>query len=241
MNDERSTILIVEDDRKTRAFLADNLAADGYAPLAASSAEEALEQIESRFPDLVIVDLGLPDRDGLELLAEVRAADGIASRIDPLLPLLVLSGRSGELHRMRSFEKGADMVVQKPFSYPELRAQIAALLRRTDHTARRGRLRVGTLEVDPLGRTVTLGGRRVPVSQKEFALLRTLATDATRVFTKEELLRNIWGFHATDGSTRTLDSHACRLRQKLAREGAHLIVNVWGVGYRLVDGPVVER
>lgn len=240
MNDERSTILIVEDDRKTRTFLAENLAADGYSPLAATSAEEALEQIESGFPDLVIVDLGLPDRDGLELLAEVRAADGIGSRIDPLLPLLVLSGRSGELHRMRSYEKGADMVVCKPFSYPELRAQIAALLRRTDRAARRGRLRVGALEVDPLGRIVTLDGRQIQVSQKEFSLLRTLASDATRVFTKEELLRNIWGY-SEKGSTRTLDSHACRLRQKLAREGVHLIVNVWGVGYRLVDGPMVDR
>jgi DNA-binding response OmpR family regulator len=237
MNDERSTILIVEDDRRTRTFLADNLAADGYAPLAAASVAEALEQIELRYPDLVIVDLGLPDRDGLELLAEVRASDGISSRIDPMLPLLVLSGRSGELHRLRSFEKGADMVVSKPFGYPELRAQIVALLRRTDRRARRGRLRVGTLDVDPLGRTVTLDGRRVAVSQKEFALLRTLASDPTRVWLKEELLRNIWGY-ADRGSTRTLDSHACRLRQKLAREGAQLIVNVWGVGYRLLDGPV---
>jgi DNA-binding response OmpR family regulator len=240
MNDERSTILVVEDDRKTRTFLADNLAADGYAPLAATSVAEVLEQLESRFPDLVIVDLGLPDRDGLELLAEVRAADGVASRIDPLVPLLVLSGRSGELHRMRSFEKGADLVVAKPFSYPELRAQIAALLRRTDRRARHGRLRVGALEIDPLGRIVTFGGRRVPVSQKEFALLRTLATDAMRVFTKEELLRSIWGWDSRS-STRTLDSHACRLRQKLTRAGAHLVFNVWGVGYRLVDGTEVER
>jgi DNA-binding response OmpR family regulator len=236
MNDERSTILIVEDDRAMRAFLADNLAADGYAPLGASSVAEALEQIESRYPDLAIVDLGLPDRDGLELLAEVRTSDGIATRIDPLLPLLVLSGRSGDLHRLRSFERGADMVVQKPFSYPELRAQIAALLRRAERAVRRGRLRVGALEIDPLARVVTFGGRRVPVSQKEFGLLRTLASEPTRVFTKEELLRTIWGYQVS-GSTRTLDSHACRLRQKLAREGARLVVNVWGVGYRLVDGP----
>jgi DNA-binding response OmpR family regulator len=240
MNDERSTILVVEDDRQTRAFLVDNLTADGYAPIAAATAEEGLAQIESRFPDLVILDLGLPDRDGLELLAEVRAADGVATRIDPMLPLLVLSGRSGELHRMRTYEKGADMVVGKPFSYPELRAQIAALLRRSERRARRGRLRVGALEVDPVGRAVTLGGRRVSVSQKEFALLRTLATEPTRVFTKDELLRNIWGWTGR-GSTRTLDSHACRLRQKLARDGARFIVNVWGVGYRLVDGPVEER
>jgi DNA-binding response OmpR family regulator len=98
-------------------------------------------------------------------------------------------------------------------------------------------MRVGTLEVDPAARTVLLSGRRVELSQREFALLRTLATDPTRVFTKDELLRNVWGYRAL-GSTRTLDSHACRLRQKLARDGERFVVNVWGVGYRLVDGAV---
>ncbi|HYV14695.1 MAG TPA: response regulator transcription factor [Conexibacter sp.] len=240
MNDERSTILVVEDDRPTRVFLADNLAADGYEPLAAANAREALRLMETRYPDLAIVDLGLPDRDGLEVLREVRAADGVASRIDPLLPLLVLSGRAGELHRLRSFDRGADDVLQKPFSYQELKARIRALLRRNEQRLLHGRLRVGPLEVDPVARTVTLHERPVRVSQKEFALISTLATDPTRVFTKEELLRNIWGYR-TLGSTRTLDSHACRLRQKLARDGETFVVNVWGVGYRLVDGPVGER
>jgi DNA-binding response OmpR family regulator len=240
MNDERSTILVVEDDRPTRVFLADNLAADGYEPLAAANAREALRLMETRYPDLAIVDLGLPDRDGLEVLREVRGADGVASRIDPLLPLLVLSGRAGELHRLRSFDRGADDVLQKPFSYQELKARIRALLRRNERRLLHGRLRVGPLEVDPAARTVTLRGRLVRVSQKEFALLSTLATDPTRVFTKEELLRNVWGYRSL-GSTRTLDSHACRLRHKLSRDGDQFVVNVWGVGYRLVDGPVGER
>lgn len=240
MNDERSTILVVEDDRPTRVFLADNLAADGYEPLAAANAREALRLMETRYPDLAIVNLGLPDRDGLEVLREVRGADGVASRIDPLLPLLVLSGRAGELHRLRSFDRGADDVLQKPFSYQELKARIRALLRRNEQRLLHGRLRVGPLEVNPAARTVTLRGRHVRVSQKEFALISTLATDPTRVFTKEELLRNIWGYKNL-GSTRTLDSHACRLRQKLARDGESFVVNVWGVGYRLVNGPVGER
>jgi DNA-binding response OmpR family regulator len=100
-----------------------------------------------------------------------------------------------------------------------------------------GRLRVGGLEVDPPSREVTLAGRRIELSQKEFALLRTLASEPTRVFTKEELLRGVWGFRAI-GSTRTLDSHACRLRRKLGADGDRFVVNVWGVGYRLIDGPV---
>jgi DNA-binding response OmpR family regulator len=240
MNEPRSTILIVEDDRATRTFLADNLSADGYELLVAGTAREGMRLMETRYPDLAIVDLGLPDRDGLELLQQVREADGLASRVDPLLPLLVLSGREGELHRLRSFERGADDVLHKPFSYPELRARIGALLRRDERRDRRGRLRVGALEVDPASRTVILNGRPVSCSQKEFALLRTLAGDPTRVFPKEDLLRTIWGFRSM-GSTRTLDSHACRLRQKLERDGDRFVINVWGIGYRLVDGPVEER
>jgi DNA-binding response OmpR family regulator len=237
MTNERSTILVVEDDRATRTFLADNLTADGYELIATGSVRDALRLVETRYPDLAIVDLGLPDRDGLELLREIRTADGVASRIDPTLPMLVLSGRVGELHRLRGFDRGADDVLGKPFSYPELRARVAALLRRAERRRDRGRMRVGRLEVDPAARTVLLSGRRVELSQREFALLRTLATDPTRVFTKDELLRNVWGYRAL-GSTRTLDSHACRLRQKLARDGERFVVNVWGVGYRLVDGAV---
>lgn len=237
MNDERSTILVVEDDRQTRKFLADNLRADGYEPITATTVEEALESVDGNFPDLVLVDLGLPGRDGLELLEAIRGADGVATRIDPTLPLLVLSGRANELHRLRTFDKGADDVLPKPFSYPELRARIAALLRRSELRTRRGRLRIGALEVDPAARTARLHGRAIMLSQKEFGLLRILASDATRVFTKDELMRNVWGYR-TLGSTRTLDSHACRLRQKLSRDGESFVVNVWGVGYRLCDGPV---
>ena len=97
-------------------------------------------------------------------------------------------------------------------------------------------LRIGSLEIDPAGRATTVRGRRVELAAKEFALLRTLASAPTRVFTKDELLRDVWGFRAA-GSTRTLDSHACRLRQKLRVDGDEFVVNVWGVGYRLVDGP----
>jgi DNA-binding response OmpR family regulator len=237
MNDERSTILVVEDDAATRTFLADNLTADGYELLVADSVKDGLRLIETKFPDLAVVDLGLPDRDGLELVRAVRSADGVASRADAALPLLVVSGRDGELDRLRGFERGADDYLVKPFSYPELRLRVAALLRRAERRRQVGRVRVGPLEVDPASREVTVRERRVDLSQKEFALLRALAAEPTRVFTKEELLRGVWGFRSL-GSTRTLDSHACRLRQKLSREGDRFVINVWGVGYRLIDGPV---
>jgi DNA-binding response OmpR family regulator len=236
-DDDASTILVVEDDDATRTFLADNLAADGYDLLVADCAADGLRLLERRFPDLALVDLGLPDASGFELLRRVRSSDGVASRVDPDTPLMVVSGRTTELDRVRGFDRGADDYVCKPFSYPELRGRVAALLRRAHRTPTRGRLRAGPLEVDPPSREVRLHGERVVLSQKEFALLRTLVSEPTRVFTKEELLRSIWGFRSL-GSTRTLDSHACRLRHKLAAHGERYVVNVWGVGYRLVDGPL---
>ena len=237
--DTAATILLVEDDAPTRTFLADNLTADGYELLVADCARDGLRLLETKFPDVALVDLGLPDGSGLDIVRRVRASDGVASRIDPALPLMVLSGRAGELDRLRGFERGCDDYVCKPFSYPELRARVEALLRRADVRRRPGRLRVGELEIDAAARVVRLRGTPIDLSQKEFALVRTLASDPTRVFTKDELLRTIWGFR-TLGSTRTLDSHACRLRHKLARGGERFVVNVWGVGYRLVDGPPAE-
>src|SRR5688572_22145990 len=140
MTDDASTILLVEDDTATRAFLADNLVADGYDLIAADCARDGLRLLETKFPDLAIVDVGLPDGSGLELLRRVRDADGIASRIDPHTPVVVLSGRQGELDRLRGFDRGADDYVVKPFSYAELRARIAALLRRSQRRPGEGRL-----------------------------------------------------------------------------------------------------
>lgn len=236
-DDARATLLVVEDDAATRTFLADNLSADGYEVLVADSGRHALHLVEHRAPDLAIVDVGLSDGSGLDLLARVRAADGLASRIDSSLPVVVVSGRAGELDRLRGFARGADDYVTKPFHYAELLARVRAVLRRSDRRMRHGRLRVGELIVDPPSREVRLRGNRVDLSAKEFALLRALATEPTRVYTKEELLRDVWGFRSL-GRTRTLDSHACRLRRKLGVFGDRYIVNVWGVGYRLLD-PVV--
>jgi DNA-binding response OmpR family regulator len=236
MNDDAPcTILVVEDDAATRTFLADNLTADGYDLLVAGTAAEGLNLLETQFPDLAVLDVRLPDGSGLDLLRRVRAADGIASRVDPHTPVMVLSGQASELDRLRGFERGCDDFLPKPFSYPELRARVAALLRRSNDRPLRGRLRVGALDVDPAAREVRLRGEIIPLSQKEFALVRTLATEPTRVYTKGELLRTIWGYRDL-GTTRTLDSHACRLRTKLGVHGDAFVVNVWGVGYRLTDG-----
>jgi DNA-binding response OmpR family regulator len=233
--DDTATILVVEDDDATRTFLADNLTADGFELLVADCARDGIRLMETKFPDLALIDVGLPDGSGLDLVRRVRDADGLASRVDPRTPLLVLSGRDSELDRIRGFERGADDYVCKPFSYPELRGRVAALLRRSGQRPRTGRMRVGELMIDPSSREVTVRDTRVELSAKEFALLRTLAAEPTRVFTKDELLRGVWGFRSM-GTTRTLDSHACRLRKKLGVGGDQFVMNVWGVGYRLVDG-----
>jgi DNA-binding response OmpR family regulator len=133
---------------------------------------------------------------------------------------------------VRSFARGADDHLNKPFLYAELLARIRAVLRRAGGRGRRGVLRVGELTVDPLTRTVRLGGRRVELSAKEFALLHALAEEPARVYKKQELLRDVWGFLAA-GNTRTLDAHACRLRKKLGPSPRPWVVNVRGVGYKL--------
>jgi DNA-binding response OmpR family regulator len=226
-------ILLAEEDPVIRTFLADNLTADGYEMLIAEDRAGALRLLEAECPDLVVCDV---NGDTLSLLDAVRGGDGVASRIDPDTPLIVLTGHTDELSRLRYFDRGSDDVIAKPFSYHELRARVRALLARA-YERTRGRLRIGELTIDPTSRQVHLRGEPVALASREFALLRQLASNPTRVHTKEELLRTIWG-SLSYGSGRTLDTHACRLRQKLRRDGDQFVVTVWGIGYRLVDGPL---
>jgi DNA-binding response OmpR family regulator len=164
----------------------------------------------------------------------VRASDGLASRIDPELPVIVLSGRAGDADRVRSFSRGADDHLCKPFLYEELLARVRAVLRRADGRRTRGVIRVGELTLDPSTRAVRLAGRRVELAAKEFALLQALAEQPTHVYKKQELLRDVWGY-LSPGNTRTLDAHACRLRKKLRPSGRPWVVNVRGVGYKLTE------
>ena len=183
---------------------------------------------------MLLLDLVLPDAAGIDVLREIRGADGSTGRFDPELPVIVLSGRGSEADRLRGLTAGADDYVVKPFHYPELEARVAAVLRR--RAGRRGGpIRVGELVVDSVTRRVTVGDREVRLANKEFALLRALASEPRRVFTKDELLRDVWGFRS-QGRTRTLDSHASRLRRKLDPESSRFVFNCWGVGYRLIEG-----
>jgi DNA-binding response OmpR family regulator len=234
MNIERPTILLLEEDPRTREFLADNLSADGYCVLDAESVAQAEVYLKAYYPDLALLGVGDAGEE-LELVRAIRAAYGELARVDPDLPVVLISGRASEIDRIRGFERGCDDYVAVPFSYPELRMRMQALLRRSRMRPISGRVRTGPLEVDPLGRVAWLRGEKLKLSNKEFGLLRVLATEPTRAFTREELLRVVWGFR-TMGTTRTLDSHAARLRAKLSVQGDAFVVSVWGVGYKLCDG-----
>ena len=231
-----STILVADADDPTRSFLAAQLTADGYDVLTArDGAEVKARATSSAVTLLVLGDLETPHQS-IGVLREVRARDGRQGQLDPALPIVVLSGEGSELAVLRSLEAGADDHLRKPFSYPELRARIAGVLRRCRQPRTGAVARIGELTVDRTAREVRLRDERIGLSQKEFALLSALCEQPTRVYTKEELLRGVWGFRSL-GRTRTLDSHACRLRQKLTiAAGDRFIVNVWGVGYRLVEG-----
>ena len=231
---EIARVVVCEDDEATLELLCDHLTADRYAALPAPSASDALRLCTYNQPDLMVLDLQLPDAPGLDVLREIRSADGVAARFDPELPVVVLSGRGSPEDRVRGLEAGADDYLVKPFHYPELRSRIGRILNRRGGR-REGPCRVGEILIDPARRTVRVGGRAVTLANKEFALLRALAAEPTRVFSKEELLRDVWGFRSL-GRTRTLDSHASRLRRKLDPEHGRFVVNCWGVGYRLIDG-----
>ncbi|HYQ12557.1 MAG TPA: response regulator transcription factor [Solirubrobacterales bacterium] len=229
-----ATVVVCEDDPPTLDLLCDHLHADRFEALAAPSAADALRLCHYNDPDLLLLDIRLPDASGLDVLREIRASAGPTGRFDPVLPVIVLSGRSTDVDRVRGFSEGADDYVVKPFHYQEVAARIRAVLRRRD-ARREGPRRIGDLFIDPSRRKVRVADREVALANKEFTLLRALAADPHRVFTKEELLRDVWGFRSM-GRTRTLDSHASRLRRKLDPEAGRYVVNCWGVGYRLLDG-----
>lgn len=231
---EIANVVVCEDDTPTLELLCDHLVADRFGVLPAPSASDALRLCRYKQPDLMLLDLALPDASGLDVLREIRDADGAVSRFDPRLPVIVLTGRGADHDRVRGLDSGADDYMVKPFHYPELRARIEAVLRRAADNGG-GPSRAGEVVVDPARRKAWVGGREVQLSKKEFGLLRVLVSDPHRVFSKRELLGEVWGYR-TPAKTRTLDSHASRLRRKLDPEQGRYVVNCWGVGYRLLDG-----
>lgn len=227
-------ILLVEPDRERGRELARQLLADGYAVELARSAEHARILARAAAPEIALLGALDPPRGALALLEEIRAAAPGGGPWDRTMPV-ILAGHDGEeLDLLRAFEAGADDFVAPAVGYLELRARLRAILRRVGAGAgERRRLEVGPLAVDTDAHVATLHGRELELRRMEFELLAHMAREPTRVFSREELLRSVWGYSG-GGATRTVDSHASRLRLKLAADpDGPWLVNVWGVGYRL--------
>jgi DNA-binding response OmpR family regulator len=163
-----ATVVVCEDDEPTLDLLCDHLEADRYRTMPAPSASDALRLCHYKQPDLLLLDLRLPDASGLDVLREIRASQGATGRYDPALPVIVLSGRGTDADRVRGFAEGADDYVVKPFVYQEVAARIEAVLRRRD-SRREGPRRVGEIFIDPSRRQVRIGDRPVKLANKEFS------------------------------------------------------------------------
>ena len=225
------TILVVDDERNIVDLVRLYLDKEGFAVVTARDGREALQLHERHDPDLVVLDLMLPEIDGLEVTRELRRRGDT--------PILMLTARSDDVDRIVGLELGADDYLTKPFNPRELVARVRAILRRTDVTTRGGRpIEIGVLRVDPRRRAAYVGSRRLELRPREFDLLAALAREPGVVLTRDGLLESVWG---TDfpGETRTVDVHVAAVRAKLGDDGPP-IETIRGVGYRLVP-PARER
>lgn len=237
---DASVLLVADADDRRRAFLAGQLSADGAVVHTAADSAQTRARAAAHAPDVLL--LGRLDEHAaaMTLLRAIRGGDGLHGQPARDLAVVAMLEDEHDLAVLRAFDAGADDVTGRAVSYPVLRARVRALLARAGQPHASSIWKVGELEVDGGAREVRLRGRLVDLSAKEFALLSVLVAEPTRVFTKDELLRDVWAFRSP-GRTRTLDSHACRLRTKLAAVGAdRFVVNIWGVGYRLVDAAPVR-
>src|SRR5215831_21345455 len=221
-----AALIVAEPETETRGFLERQLSDDGFDVLGASHPGEVFDLAERVQPDLVLV-------AELELCTRLR--DGEPGRSwNRDVPVILLGREAADaIDRARALERGADDYVVRPFAYEELRARIRAVLRRA--APKPGDvLEAGELTIDRPTRCALVGGQRLTLPAKEFELLAKLAEHPTRVWTKDELLREVWGFRAM-GRTRTLDSHASRVRRRItALTATPYVINEWGVGYRLM-------
>ncbi len=223
-----SRVLIVEDEPDIRALLAFHLEREGYQVSRSASGADALRQVRVAPPDLVLLDLMLPEMDGLEVCRRLRQDPATAA-----LPIVMLTAKGEEVDRVLGLELGADDYIVKPFSPKEVVARVRAVLRRARPVAEGAPTSVGDLTIDAARRTARVAGAPVSLTLKEFDLLRALAEARGRVLSREFLLDRVWGYRAAgEIESRTVDVHVRRLRVKLGGEGRR-IVTVKGVGYRL--------
>jgi two-component system, OmpR family, KDP operon response regulator KdpE len=233
MRPDGPRVLLIEDDEATRRPLASYLDRHGYRVGEADCAAEALRLWDAGRPDVILLDLGLPDLDGIDVIRRIRR--------EATTPIVILSARGDERDKIAGLEAGADDYLGKPFSVGELNARIRAVLRRAAGPAAdaSGRLCLGPIAIDPASRTVTVAERPVHLTPREYELLKVLLGHPGRVVTKTSLLRAVWGVAYAEES-QYLHVYVNRLRRKLAEAGAGELVELAiatepGIGYRIAD------
>ena len=219
-------ILLIEDDLHMRLGLQDNLEFEGYTVLCAESGEDGLEIFAAEQPDLILLDVMLPNMDGIEVCKRLRAEERH-------VPIIMLSVRSGEVDKVLGLETGADDYLAKPFSVKELLARIHAVLRRFDHKNVVSLYHIGDAEIDFVHHEVKKNGKIIGFTGKEFELLNYFVKNRGIPLSRDQLLEEVWGMGKFI-STRTVDNHILRLRKKLEEtpETRHYFITVYGVGYK---------
>lgn len=225
----RKRVLAVEDDETLLSLLRYNLENEGYGVITAQSGTKAIESARKRHPDLIILDIMLPDQDGFEVCRILRR--------ETTIPIIMLTAKSQEVDKVVGLELGADDYITKPFSMRELLARVKASLRRSEMfpeiSTLQKPIRSGNLEIDPSHHRVSLDGEKVDLSPKEFDLLYLLMQNQRRVFSRELLLKRIWGYDH-EGDPHTVDVHIRWLRQKVEDDPDHpkRLLTVRGFGYK---------
>ncbi len=218
-------VLIVDDDPDIQRLVSYNLTQAGFEVVTAETGRKALESVQKHPPDLIILDLMLPDVDGMEVCRTLRQHEN-SRRI----PIVMLTARGEEIDRVIGFELGADDYVRKPFSPRELVLRVKSIFRRMKDE-RSDMLRVGDIQLYPERRQCFVGANPVVLTAKEFDLLQELMRAHGNVLTRDVLMDKVWGYHG-EATSRTLDTHVRRLREKLGNQGSH-VETVRGVGYRM--------
>jgi two-component system KDP operon response regulator KdpE len=232
-------LLLIEDEETARRTLAEYLEHRGYQVYQADTAHEAMRQWDAHRADLVLLDLGLPDLDGVDVIRRIRR--------EATTPIIILSARGDDRDKIGGLEAGADDYLTKPFGMDELNARIRAVLRRAagPDADTQGRLRLGPIELDPVRREVTVSGQPVHLTPREYELLRVMLSSQGRVLTKARLLRAVWGLAYADESA-YLHVYVNRLRRKLSAASPEtslegLIETEPGIGYRVADDESVRE
>jgi len=225
--DQRISILLVEDDEQIAELLRDFLEAEGFQVRHAANGRETSELLRRARPDLVLLDVMLPDESGFEICRRLRH--------DSAVPVLFLSARDSDADKLRGLGLGGDDYIVKSATPAEVVARVKAVLRRASHASVLRTLRFGELEVDLAAHTVRSDGRQVELTAREFALLRVLVEHPRQVFSRDQLFELIWG---SFGDRSAVAVYIARLRQKIEPDPAHprYIITVWGTGYRLEPG-----